>query len=221
MVGRTLRAEGLRVERGGAPVLHDVTLTVEPGRPLALLGASGSGKTTLLLTLAGLITPSAGRVFLGDLALSGASTAALERLRRSTVALLSQQLELLPLLTVERNTALSPLIAGLPAAVALSRARSELDALDMGAVLHRRAEALSRGQRQRVALARALAHPGSVLLLDEPSTALDAALRQRLIERLSAAAAAGQTILLATHDPELAAWAAESRAIVGGRLEAP
>lgn len=206
-----LRAEGLSVARGGRTVLTGVDLVALPGRPLAVEGPSGSGKTSLLMALGGVILPSAGRVLLGERDLGRASTGARAALRRSTVALLSQELELLPRLSVEKNAALTGVIAGLSAATALERARVELDGLELGGLLRRSTEHLSRGQRQRVALARALAHPGGVLLLDEPSTALDARLRDRLLERLGERAARGHTLVLATHDPVVAAWASARR----------
>lgn len=215
-----LRAEGLSVARGGEPVLVDVNLAAQPGAPLALLGPSGSGKTSLLLTLAGVIPPRAGRVWVGDRELGALGSSGREALRRHTLALLSQELELLPRLSVEKNAALSGLVGGLPAEDALARAREELDALELGAMLQRSTDRLSRGQRQRVALARALVHPGALLLLDEPSTALDARLRDRLLERLSARAARGHTILVATHDPAVAAWASEQRRIAEGTVSA-
>lgn len=220
MSGRPLRCDALSVARGGVTVLTGLDLRVEPGRPMALLGSSGSGKTSLLMALGGVLSPSAGRVLLGELDLGRCSASTREGLRRQVLALLSQELSLVPRLSVERNAALTALLGGASRAAALERARAELEALEMGGLLTRPTDSLSRGQRQRVALARALAHPGAVLLLDEPSTALDSGLRDRLLARLSARAAAGHTVLVATHDPEVAAWAAESRALVRGRLEA-
>jgi len=216
--GAPLRVTGLTLTRDGATILRDVTLEGLPGRPLALIGPSGSGKTTLLMALAGLIQPSSGEVRVGDRALARLNGAQRDALRRHELSLLSQELNLLPELSVERNAALAPLVAGLGAPAALTRAREELSLLGMEALLRRPAKALSRGQQQRVALARALAHPGTTLLLDEPTTALDAALRDRLLERLSLRANAGQTLILATHDPVVAAWAAERRALRDGAL---
>lgn len=220
MPGPRLRAEEVAVGWAGEPLLAGLHLEVEPGRPWALLGPSGCGKTTLLGVLAGVRPPLAGVVRLDGRDLGELGARGREALRRGRLALLSQDLDLLPALSAERNAALTGLLAGLGVAEALRRARVELEALGLGAVLQRPARALSRGQRQRVALARALAHPGDLLLLDEPSTALDEAARGVLLARLAERAAAGDTLVLATHDPVVAAWAPARARVVGARVEA-
>ena len=181
--GLGVRLAGLGKRFGERAVLRDIDLNIHPGEFVAIVGRSGCGKSTLLRLLAGLETPSAGAVDLGDA-------------RRDDVRIMFQESRLLPWRTVLQNVTL-----GLTSADAAARAR---DALAQVGLVDRADDwpaTLSGGQRQRVALARALVHRPRLLLLDEPLGALDALTRiemQRLIERVWREL--GFTAVLVTHD---------------------
>ena len=169
--GLGLRLTGLGKRFGERGVLHDVSLDVQPGEFVAIVGRSGCGKSTLLRLLAGLETPSAGEVRLGD----APSAAA-----RDDVRIMFQEARLLPWRTVLQNVQL-----GLSTPDAAARAREALAHVGLAERANDWPAVLSGGQRQRVALARALVHRPRLLLLDEPLGALDALTRiemQRLIE---------------------------------------
>jgi len=167
--GLAVRLEDLGKRFGERAVLRDVRLDVAPGEFVALVGRSGCGKSTLLRLLAGLETPTSGRVDLGDAS-------------RDDVRIMFQESRLLPWRTVLQNVAL-----GLASRDAYARARDALAQVGLPDRADDWPAVLSGGQRQRVALARALVHRPRLLLLDEPLGALDALTRiemQRLIERV-------------------------------------
>ena len=169
--GLGLRLAGLGKRFGDRGVLHDVSLDVQPGEFVAIVGRSGCGKSTLLRLLAGLETPSTGEVRLGD---APSATA------RDDVRIMFQEARLLPWRTVLQNVQL-----GLSTPDAAARAREALAHVGLAERANDWPAVLSGGQRQRVALARALVHRPRLLLLDEPLGALDALTRiemQRLIE---------------------------------------
>jgi sulfonate transport system ATP-binding protein len=185
--GLGVRVEGLGKRFGERDVLRDVALAVRPGEFVAIVGRSGCGKSTLLRLLAGLETPSAGELRLGD-----APSAA----HRDDVRLMFQEARLLPWRTVLQNVQL-----GLDSRDAAARARDALAQVGLADRAGDWPAVLSGGQRQRVALARALVHRPRLLLLDEPLGALDALTRiemQRLIERVWREL--GFTAVLVTHD---------------------
>ena len=187
----------VRADYGAGPVLDDLSLEVASGELVAVLGASGSGKTTLLRVLAGFMRPSAGRVEFGDRLVAGPGAWVPPERRR--VGIVPQEGALFPHLDVRGNVAFGlgrrPRDSG--------RVDEVLDLVGMSAFREARPQELSGGQQQRVALARALAPEPDVILLDEPFSALDAALRVRLrgdvrevLDRL------GTTTVLVTHDQE-------------------
>ncbi|MEO5781245.1 MULTISPECIES: ABC transporter ATP-binding protein [Arthrobacter] len=196
------------------PVLTDVSLTVGAGSCTAILGPSGSGKSTLLRAVAGLDFPDAGRILLRGTDLAGISA------ERRGMAMVSQRPLLFPHLNVLDNVAFAATVRGVRKRAARADAGEFLDLVQLGGFGHRAVSALSGGQQQRVAIARALAARPSVLLLDEPFSALDQELRSsmhellfRLRERLA------PTILMVTHDRDEAAAVADRVAVLsGGRV---
>ncbi|MFN0153327.1 MAG: ABC transporter ATP-binding protein [Gaiella sp.] len=165
-----IRLEHITAAPGGVPVLTDLSLEVAPGETLALLGPSGSGKSTLLRVVAGLLRPAAGRVHLGGRDVTG------EPAHRRSVGLVFQDGVLFPHLDVAGNVAF-----GLPQPRhGAGRIDEVLRMVGLPGFERRRVATLSGGEAQRVALARALAPQPSVLLLDEPLSALDGPLRRRL-----------------------------------------
>lgn len=210
-----IRCQGLSVAFGGFR-LEGVDLAVEPGESFFVLGPSGSGKTLLLEGILGIRRPEAGRVLLG-----GRDVTRLPPEARR-VAYVPQDLALFPHLSV-RDNVLFGLRAGgrLPADVE-ARLGRWVELLDLGAVIGRRdVRTLSGGERQRVALARALVTEPRVLFMDEPFSALDAALRRRLqVEVRDLQRRLGLTLVQVTHDPEEAFLMADHMAILmAGRIE--
>ena len=191
----SVQLHGLGRRHGGVSALHDVDLVVPAGAVTAVLGASGSGKSTLLTLVAGLDTPSAGRVLL-----DGTDQAGIAPERRGTV-LVGQRPQLFPHLSVQDNVAFPARVAGSSRRAARTAAREQLERVRLGDHATRGVAGLSGGEAQRVALARALAAGPRVLLLDEPFSALDTTLRAAmhdLLEQIQAEQAL--TVLLVTHD---------------------
>jgi putative ABC transport system ATP-binding protein len=206
-------------QQGGRPALADVTLTVAAGEVAAIMGPSGSGKSTLLNLIAGLDRPTSGTVTVAGRRIDTLGEGALARFRARHVGIIFQFFNLLDDLTVADNVLLPAQLAGASRRRARARAAELLERL--GLADHRDAypARLSGGQRQRVAIARALVNSPELLLADEPTGALDMATGQEIGRLLSELNAEGQTLVLVTHDPALAArYAARTISIVDGQL---
>ena len=203
----------------GPPALDELSLAVQPGEALAVLGPSGSGKSTLLNVIAALDRPTAGSVSVTGTRVDLLGEAASARYRRSTIGMVFQFFNLLDDLTVIDNVLLPAQLAGLPAGQARRRAEDLLESL--GIQRHARAYPgrLSGGERQRVAVARALINRPALLLADEPTGALDTASGQDVARLLGELNADGQTIVLVTHDVALAQrCATRTIELVDGRI---
>ncbi|MFM1967115.1 MAG: hypothetical protein RL134_2840 [Actinomycetota bacterium] len=203
---------------GGDAVLADLDLTVPSGAVAAVLGPSGSGKTTLLRVLAGFLKPTVGTVHFGDRLVAGAGPGfphAFVPPEKRRIGIVPQEGALFPHLDVSANVGF-----GLPRSESASRIAEVLEMVGMSDYAHARPHELSGGQQQRVALARALAPRPDVILLDEPFTALDAALRVRLrAEVRELLRGLGTTALLITHDQEEALSTADLVAVLrDGRI---
>jgi cobalt/nickel transport system ATP-binding protein len=202
----------------GRPALVDLTLRIRRGERVALLGANGSGKTTLLLNLLGLLTPSSGEIRAFGEKL-GHGTADLKRLR-SRVGLVFQNPDSQLLsASVAEDVSFGPMNLGLDLDVVRSRVAEALASVGMADYAHIPAHALSFGQKKRVCIAGVLAMRPEVLLLDEPTAGLDAVAFEELLGVLARLHADGMTIVLSTHDIDLAyAWADRAEVLDGGRL---
>ncbi|MGW7256135.1 ABC transporter ATP-binding protein [Streptomyces sp. NPDC054834] len=203
----------------GPPALADVTLSVSAGEAVAVLGPSGSGKSTLLNLIAGLDRPSSGSVTVAGLRVDELSEAGSAQYRRTRIGMVFQFFNLLDDLTVTDNVLLPAQLAGLSRAEAGKRAAGLLEHLR----IDRHADAypgrLSGGERQRVAVARALMNRPALLLADEPTGALDTAAGEDVRELLTDLNAEGQTIVLVTHDLDLArSCATRTVELVDGRI---
>jgi len=199
--------------------LDEVSLHVERGEMVAIVGPSGSGKSTLLNLIGGLDRPTAGEVHVDGKRLGGLSDDQLTMVRRDTIGFVFQFFNLLPSLTCLENVALPLHLRGWPRRKANLRARELLDLVQLGARLEHLPEELSGGERQRVAIARALAIYPPILLADEPTGNLDThtgaeilSLIRDLHERLNA------TVLIVTHDPTVAGSCARTVALRDGRI---
>ena len=203
----------------GAPALAHVTMDVHHGESLAVMGPSGSGKSTLLNLIAGLDRPSGGEVTVGGGRIDKLSETGLARYRRSQVGMIFQFFNLLDDMTVLDNVLLPAQLAGMPTAKARARAGELLIALRIESHRNAYPARLSGGQRQRVAIARALVNRPALLLADEPTGALDTATGEEIGELLLDLNSSGQTLILVTHNPDLAArYARRVIELVDGRV---
>jgi putative ABC transport system ATP-binding protein len=206
-------------QAGGPPALADVTLQVDDGEVVAIMGPSGSGKSTLLNLIAGLDKPTSGTVTVAGQRIDRLGETALARFRARHVGIVFQFFNLLDDLTVADNVLLPAQLAGESRRRARSRTDELLARLGIDRLHNQYPARLSGGQRQRVAIARALVNTPELLLADEPTGALDTAAGLEIGRLLSELNAAGQTLILITHDPALAArHAARTIALVDGRV---
>lgn len=214
-----LRAVTKRFGHGDASVtaLDRLDLEIAPGTLTAVMGQSGSGKSTLLHLAAGLDAPTSGDVVIGGTSVVGLDDDALTALRRTQVGVVFQSFNLVPSLTALENVQLPALLAGHEPDRA--RIRGLLDDLGIAGLGARRPHELSGGQQQRFAIARALAHRPAIVLADEPTGALDSATSLEVQEILVAQAAAGQAIVVVTHDPAVAARAERVVLLRDGRID--
>jgi putative ABC transport system ATP-binding protein len=187
-------------------VLRDVTLVAPAGALTLLTGPSGSGKTTLLSLLGALSRPSRGRVLFGAHDLTTLSDIGLTRIRRDT-GVVFQSFALIGRLPVWENVTYPLIPRGLSRRERLAAARAVLARVGLDARWQSRPEELSNGEQQRVAIARAMVADPKVLIADEPTSSLDAAARQNVFALCQEWCAAGKTVIVASHDPDLTALA--------------
>jgi putative ABC transport system ATP-binding protein len=191
----------------GHPPLHvlkDVTLDIDPGEFVAVVGPSGSGKTTMLSIMGTLDAPTSGEVWIGGVQTQRLREAERSRLRSDQIGFVFQQFFLLPALTAVDNVATGMLYQGLRGRERRERALEALDRVGLSARARHRPSELSGGEQQRVAIARAIAGRPAILFADEPTGALDRASGRRIVDYLRDIATAGTTVVVITHDQELA-----------------
>jgi len=200
--------------------VRGVDLSIGAGEFVAITGPSGCGKSTLLNLIAGLETPSEGEIYLGGESVHDKGESELAHLRRRHVGFVFQFFNLLDDTSALENVALAAAIAGAPRRRADARARELLDLLGLADKADELPGVLSGGQRQRLAIARALANEPTLLLADEPTGALDSAGGLEVLELFRRLHAAGQTILLVTHDDQVADAAERVVRMQDGRMVA-
>ncbi|GAB4247488.1 MAG: ABC transporter ATP-binding protein [Candidatus Methylacidiphilales bacterium] len=191
----------------GAPVpaLVNVSLHIQAGEFIALVGASGSGKSTLLHCLGGLDRFDSGEIRIAGSALSAMSDAELTQLRRQTIGFVFQFFHLMPTLTVQENVALPSLLAGRDGTEIEQRASHLLEAVGLKNRAFHLPHQLSGGEMQRAAVARALVHKPTLLLADEPTGNLDSANSTRVLDLIrQLTTAEGTTVVMVTHSSEIA-----------------
>jgi putative ABC transport system ATP-binding protein len=199
--------------------LRGVSFQIERGEYVAIMGPSGSGKSTLMHLIGCLDTPSKGSYLLNGKEVSQMNDSELARIRNEEIGFVFQTFNLLPRATALHNVALPLVYAGIPAKTREERARTALDRVELASRMSHRPNELSGGQRQRVAIARALVNNPSILLADEPTGNLDSKTGLEIMGLFERLHKGGNTIILVTHEAEVAAFAYRTIQIRDGQIE--
>jgi putative ABC transport system ATP-binding protein len=204
---------------GDYPALRGVDLSVAAGELLAIAGKSGSGKSTLLHLAGGLDTPTSGAIDVGGRPIAGMNEKELAAWRGRSVGFVFQFFQLMPTLTALENVMLPmDFLGALPADRRRRRAQQLLDSMAIAEQAHKLPAALSGGQQQRVAIARALANDPPLLLADEPTGNLDSATAAAVLSLFRGLADSGKTVLIATHERDIAGLATRVLTLADGRV---
>ena len=199
--------------------LDGVSLEILRNEYVAIMGPSGSGKSTMMNLLGCLDTPTGGEYWLNGLELSRLSDDELARVRNKEIGFVFQTFNLLPRATALHNVELPLVYAGIGGRDRRARAVEALERVGLGHRLEHRPNELSGGQRQRVAIARALVNRPSILLADEPTGNLDSATSEEIMRVFADLHRDGQTVIMVTHEPEIAAHAERVVVLRDGRVE--
>ena len=198
--------------------LDDVSEHVAPGEHVAIMGPSGSGKSTLLNVIGCLDRPTAGRYVLDGREVSGLDDAELTLVRREVIGFVFQSFHLVPRLTAAENVELPMVFAGIPRDERRARVTAGLQAIGLAPRMDHRPDQLSGGERQRVAIARAMVMRPRLLLADEPTGNLDSRSGQQVLELLDRLNADGLTLVVVTHDANVARRAGRVILMRDGRI---
>ncbi len=198
--------------------LNGVSVAVERGEFLAIMGPSGCGKSTLLHVLGGIEPPTTGQVLLDGSELGSLDDTARSILRRRRLGFVFQRINLLPTLTAVENVALPLRIDGVAKAAATARAIAALERTGVAQRREHYPHEMSGGEQQRVAIARALVIEPAVIMADEPTGALDSGNARRVLELLGECVVQGQTIVMVTHDAQMARQATRVLLMQDGRI---
>jgi putative ABC transport system ATP-binding protein len=208
-----------RYNGSAQPAVDGITLDIATGEAVAVMGPSGSGKSTLLNLIAGLDRPTRGTITMDGQRIDRLSETAMARCRRRQIGMIFQFFTLLDDLTVADNVLLPAQLAGMPRSQARARTDELLAALHIERHQNAYPGRLSGGERQRVAVARALVNRPALLLADEPTGALDTATGEEIGQLLLELNRSGQTLVMVTHNPELAArYTNRAVHLVDGRI---
>jgi len=221
-VAPVVLAEGLskdyQTAAGPFPALREVTLRVERGEYLAVMGPSGSGKSTFMNILGCLDTPTTGRYLLDGRDTRALSGDELARLRNRTLGFVFQGFNLLPRMTLEDNVALPLVYAEMAREQRRARARALLERVGLGAYAGSLPNSISGGQQQRVAIARALVNRPDLLLADEPTGNLDSKTSEEIMQVVGELNRDGITVILVTHEADIARHARRLVQFLDGRI---
>ncbi len=202
-----------------AHVLKDIDLTVDEGEYLSVLGPSGSGKSTLMNIIGCLDVATSGEYVLRDRLIEDLTEGELARIRSREIGFIFQNSQLLPGLTAQKNVELPLVYAGVPPRERRRRAKEMLDRVGLSERRDHYPNQLPGGQQQRVAIARALVGNPSILLADEPTGALDQKTGRQVMELFGELSREGRTIIMITHDMNIAAYARRVVHIIDGELQ--
>lgn len=198
--------------------LDEVSLAVQPGEFVALMGPSGSGKSTLLHLAGGLDTPTSGTVEVDGKDLAGLSQKERAAVRRSAVGYVFQDYNLIPALSAVENVSLPCELDGMSRSAAAAAAMGALDRVGLADVADRYPDELSGGQRQRISIARGIVGERRIILADEPTGALDTAAGEAILALLRGLCDDGAAVVLVTHEARHAAWADRVIYLRDGRI---
>ena len=204
--------------RGNVRALDGVSLQIEQGDYVAVMGPSGSGKSTLMNLIGCLDTPSTGSYVLNGREVSKMVDDELAQIRNREIGFIFQTFNLLPRADAIQNVELPLVYAGVPRKERHTRAEKALDSVGLGSRKHHRPNEMSGGQRQRVAIARALVNGPSILLADEPTGNLDSKTGEEILALMEELHRAGNTIILVTHEDDLAQHAARIVRLRDGKI---
>ncbi len=204
---------------GPVEALRFATFEIRTGEFIAILGPSGSGKSTLLTILGGMLTPTTGKVWLEGRSLYDLSSAERAESRRLKMGFVFQTFNLVPYLSALENVQVPLLLCRQPRQTQLLRAMQLLDQVGLADRAHHKPSELSTGQQQRVALARTLANDPAIVFADEPTGNLDPQTRNNVLEFLDKLHGEGKTIVLVTHDHQVAHRADRTLQMVAGKIE--
>ena len=210
-----------RYDMGGETIhaLRGVSLDIRRNEYVAIMGPSGSGKSTMMNVLGCLDTPDGGEYWLNGQEVSRLSDDALARVRNKEIGFVFQTFNLLPRASALHNVELPLVYAGLKARERRQATEEALERVGLGNRMHHRPNELSGGQRQRVAIARALVNRPSILLADEPTGNLDSTTSAEIMAVFSELHRLGQTVIMVTHEPDIAAFAERVIVLRDGRVE--
>jgi putative ABC transport system ATP-binding protein len=208
-------------DMGAETIVHalaGVSLSIEEGDYVAIMGPSGSGKSTLMNLIGCLDTPSTGSYVLKGREIATMNDDELAQIRNKEIGFIFQTFNLLPRADAVQNVELPLVYSGLPRRERKARAEKALDAVGLGSRKHHRPNEMSGGQRQRVAIARALVNDPSILLADEPTGNLDSKTGEEILALMDDLHRGGNTIILVTHEDELAQHAARVVRLRDGKI---
>jgi putative ABC transport system ATP-binding protein len=201
-------------------ILKSININIRAGELTMLVGPSGCGKTTLISIMSGILSPTTGEVFIGDISLTRLTDLEKVLFRRSKIGFVFQQFNLLPSLTAAENAAVPLIAAGVSMKIAVAKAGELLEKLDMQAHVNKFPNQLSGGQQQRVAFARALIHAPKIIVCDEPTASLDATSGRQVMNLLSKIAVQKDSaVVLVTHDNRIFDFADRVFYMSDGQIE--
>ncbi|MCK4398499.1 MAG: ABC transporter ATP-binding protein [Methanophagales archaeon] len=198
--------------------LHDVNLDIQEGEFIAIIGPSGSGKSTLLNMIGCLDKPTSGAVFIDGINTGKLSENGLAEIRREKIGFIFQQFNLVHTLNALENVALPMFFAGVKRETRLKRAEELLANVGLGDRIHHKPSEMSGGQQQRVAIARALSNDPEIVIGDEPTGNVDTETGNTILDILEGLNKEGRTVIVVTHDAEIAARAGRTKRMRDGKV---